>query len=146
MPIDTTPPVPDPEDAEYPAVLLITIESEEQATTRQLEFADRFERGEEVPHVLSFEHPSQLRKLFTDKRHEIVRAIDAEPPESLRQLAERLDRSHTEVAKDVNILADYGIVYFREHGRAKAPYIPYEEVRVEYDMLGDDSSHAPAPA
>ena len=107
MPIDdTTPPISDPTNAEYPAVLFITIESEEEATRRQLEFAERFERGEEIPHVVSFERPSQLRQLFTDKRQEVVRAIKAETPGSIHQLAERLDRNPAEVTNDMNLLAD----------------------------------------
>lgn len=70
------------------------------------------------------------------------------PPESIRALADRLGRGVKETAEDVNLLADYDIVYFEREGRAKQPYVPYETVKIEVEVtMGDESETAdPAPA
>lgn len=100
------------------------------ALERELEFAERFEQDKETPHLLNFENPSDLRKLLTERRLEVLRSINADPPESIRALADRLDRAASDVHEDVHLLAEYNIVYFEQDGRARAPYIPYD--RVEY--------------
>ncbi|KZN25299.1 hypothetical protein A4G99_01955 [Haladaptatus sp. R4] len=130
---------PTPEEAEYPELLLITADSQEKATEREIELAERFERGEQVPHLLNFDNPEDLRKLLTQRRLQVLRSIKNDPPMSLRRLAERLDRNPSEVVADVNLLAEYGIVYFREEGRAKAPFVPYEKITIEVDMLSAGS-------
>jgi predicted transcriptional regulator len=126
---------PRPDETTYPPLLLITADSQEIVTEREIEAAERFERGEQVPHVLNFENPEDLRKLLTHRRLEVLRTIKADPPESIRRLALQLDRNPAEVASDVNLLEEYGIIYFVENGQAKAPVVPYDEVRIEVSML-----------
>lgn len=127
--------VPGPEAVEYPSLLLITADPPERATERELELADRFAEGDAVPHTLNFEDPGELRKLLTARRLETLRSIHDDPPASIRALADRLGRNPSEVHDDVHLLADYGIVYFERDGRARAPYVPYDQVRIEVDML-----------
>lgn len=127
--------VPDPEEVEYPPLLLITADSPARATERELDLVDRFGEGEAVPHTLNFENPEELRKLLTTRRLEALRSIHDEPPTSIRDLADRLGRNPSEVHDDVHLLAEYGLVYFRQDGRARAPYVPYDQVRIEVDML-----------
>jgi predicted transcriptional regulator len=136
---------PRPNETAYPSLLLITADSQEVATEREIEAAERFERGEQVPHFLNFESPEDLRKILTQRRLEALRAIKANPPRSIRQLAERLDRNPAEVASDVNLLEEYGIVYVVENGQAKEPVVPYDEVRIEVSILGpNDGKRSPA--
>lgn len=73
-----------------------------------------FEKGEQPPHSVSFRSPEQLRKLLTPRWFEVLHSIKREPPESLRALSERLDRSPGDVFEDAQLLSDYGIVYFRK--------------------------------
>lgn len=134
---------PRPDEVEYPSLLLITADPQEIATEREIEAAERFEHGEEVPHFLNFESPEDLRKLLTQRRREVLRSIKNDPPESIRRLAERLDRNPSEVTSDVNLLEEYGIVYFVESGRAKAPVVPYDEVRIEVSMLRPSDGKQP---
>lgn len=54
-----------------------------------------------------------------------------DPPPSIQALADRLDRNYPEVHEDMELLADYGVVYYRETGRAKALVIPYKRVEIE---------------
>ena len=122
----------DPED--YPTVLRIT--SEPGATHREdaLDRLHRWEAGEEVPHVVNFQNPSDLRALLTDRRVEILRSIMSQRPDSIRQLAERLDRDVKSVHGDLQILADYDIVHFEQAGRAKRPFVPYESIEVSLEI------------
>lgn len=129
---------PHPETADYPELLLITADPSDVALERELELADQFKEDEETPHLLNFENPTDLRKLLTERRLEVLRSINATPPTSIRDLADRLGRAASDVHEDVHLLADYNIVYFEQDGRARAPYIPYERVKVEIDMLGPD--------
>ena len=72
-----------------------------------------------------------------------MRSIMTAPPDSISDLAERLDRNYSDVHGDVEVLADHDIVYFDTDGRAKKPVIPYERVRVDIEVVADaDSEHA----
>lgn len=57
-----------------------------------------------------------------------------QPPESIRALADRLDRDVHEVHDDLHLLAEYEIIHFKEARRAKKPYVPYDTVRIEVEF------------
>lgn len=126
--------VPGPDEIEYPSTLHITALAGETVREATLDRFDQWEQGEEVPHVVNFEEPSQLRALLTDRRIEILEEVMERPPESIRELADRLERDIHDVHDDLHLLAEYGIVYFREKGRAKQPFVPYETVRIEVEI------------
>lgn len=134
----------DPE--RYSAVLRITSEPERTHRQETLDRLDRWEAGEEVPHVINFENPSDLRALLTDRRIELLRSIMAERPDSIRQLAERLDRDVKSVHDDLQVLADYDIVHFEQAGRAKRPFVPYETIEVSLEISTSTSIDDAAPA
>lgn len=56
------------------------------------------------------------------------------PPESMRQLAERLDRPPSEVHGDVHLLADSGVFSIETAGRAKQPVVPYDRIVIEVEL------------
>jgi len=118
----------DPED--YPSVLRITSDSEQSHRQDALDRLDRWEAGEEVPHVVNFQNPSDLRALLTDRRVELIQSIMSERPESIRQLAKRLDRDVKSVHDDLQVLAGYDIVYFEQAGRAKRAFVPYDSIEI----------------
>lgn len=131
---------------DHPTVLRITAETEE---THRLDALDRLERwkaGEDVPHVINFQNPSDLRALLTDRRVELLRSIMAAKPDSIRQLADRLERDVKTVHDDLKVLAEYGIVHYEQAGRAKRPFVPYETIEVSLEISGpqtaDDSVSA----
>jgi predicted transcriptional regulator len=134
----------DPED--YPSVLRITSDSEEAHRQDALDRLDRWEAGEEVPHVINFENPSDLRALLTDRRVELLRSIMTDRPDSIRQLAERLDRDVKSVHDDLQVLVDYDIVHFEQAGRAKRPFVPYDSIEVSLEISTPTSADDTAPA
>jgi predicted transcriptional regulator len=137
-----------PEDVEYPSTLRITSKPFEDHKEGVLDRAERWEQGEEVPHVVNFQDASRLQHIITPRRLELIRSLMDEPAESIRALAARLDRDVRQVHDDLQILSEYRIVHFREEGGAKKPHVPYETVTIEVELsksLGDNTdSHASA--
>lgn len=125
---------PDPDEDAYPSTLRITSLPAEQAQAAAVERAERWEDGEAVPHVVNFEDRSRLRQLLTDRRMELLEEVMEHPPESIRALADRLDRDVHDVHDDLHLLAEYGIIHFTADGRAKKPHVPYDTVRIEVEF------------
>lgn len=114
----------------YPSMLRLTSETEASYRRDALDRLERWEDGEEVPYVINFQDPSDLRALLTDRRIALLRSIMRERPSSIRALATRVDRDLKSVHDDLQVLAEYDIVHFEEVGRAKQPFVPYETVEV----------------
>ncbi|QAU14539.1 transcriptional regulator (plasmid) [Halorubrum sp. BOL3-1] len=131
---------------DYPSVLRITSDSEQAHRQEALDRLDRWEAGEEVPHVINFQNPSDLRALLTDRRVELLRSIMAERPDSIRQLADRLDRDVKTVHDDLQVLAEYDIVHFEQAGRAKRAFVPYDTIEVSLEISTPHSADDAAPA
>lgn len=131
-------PRPPDDEVEYPAELRITTHSRERAQEAILDRVEQWEDGEEVPHTINFQDPSVLHKLFTERRLNLLQSVMTDPPDSIRALADRLDRGVSEVHDDVHVLNDLGILYFENGpGRRKRPRVPYERIQIELE-LGDN--------
>ncbi len=130
----------------YPPVLRITSEPERDHRRDAIDRLERWEAGETVPHVINFQNPSDLRALLTDRRVELLRSVMAEQPESIRGLADRLDRDVKTVHDDLQVLAEYDIVHFEPDGRAKRPFVPYETIKVSLEISTPGSADDAAPA
>jgi predicted transcriptional regulator len=137
-----------PEDVEYPSTLRIASQPFEEHKESALDRAERWEQGEEVPHVVNFQDASRLQRILTPHRLELVRSLMDAPAESIRDLADRLDRDVRQVHDDLQILSEYRIVHFREEGGAKKPYVPYDTVKIEVELTKSpgDASESPASA
>lgn len=136
----------DVDPADYPSVLRLTSESDESHRRGALDRLDRWESGEDVPHVINFENPSDLRALLTDRRVALLRSIMAEQPESIRQLADRVDRDVKSVHDDLQVLGEYDIVHFEQDGRAKRPFVPYVTIEVNLEISTPSGTDDVAPA
>lgn len=136
-----------PADVEYPSTLRITSKPFEEHKESTLERAERWEHGEEVPHVVNFQDASRLQRILTPRRLELVQSLMDKPGESIRELAERLDRDVRQVHDDLQLLSEYRIVHFREEGGAKKPHVPYDTVTIEVELTTSfgDASESPAP-
>ena len=126
--------------ADQPSTLMITARSVEAHNRDAIERAERWEAGEEVPRVINFQNPSDLRALLTDRRVELLQSVMAETAGSIRQLAERVDRDVKSVHDDLQVLADYDIVQFEQDGRAKRPFVPYEQIEVSLEISTPEPS------
>jgi predicted transcriptional regulator len=88
-------------------------------------FARKLDRGERVDPecIISFEDPQELLELITTAKMNIFKAVKSEPG-SIAEIARRLHRDRSAVTRDINKLADAGLVSvevrpFRGHGRMK---------------------------
>jgi len=72
--------------------------------------------------------------------------VTTERPDSIRQLADRLDRDVKTVHNDLQILADYDIVHFEHAGRAKRPFVPYDSIEVSLEISTSNPTDDAAPA
>jgi len=96
--------------------------------------------------VINFQNPSDLRALLTDRRIELLRSIMTKRPDSIRQLAERVDRDIKSVHDDLQVLVEYDIVHFEQSGRAKRPFVPYDSIEINLEISTPRSADDAAPA
>jgi predicted transcriptional regulator len=138
----------DPRDRPHPSVLRVTVESFEEMREDTLDAVDAVAEGEEQPAVVSFRTVGELRKILTDRRIELLRALMATDgaAESISALAEALDRDYRTVHDDVSLLADRGLLFIVEDGQSKRPYLPYERIHLDVELVGGLPGEEPAPA
>jgi predicted transcriptional regulator len=138
----------DPRDRPHPDVLRVTVESFDEMRGETFGAAEAVSDGEEQSAVVSFATVEELRKILTDRRIELLRVLMTTDgaAESISALAEELDRDYRTVHDDVSLLADYGVLFIVEEGRAKRPYLPYERIRLDVELVGKDAGEEPAPA
>jgi predicted transcriptional regulator len=86
--------------------------------------------------VLSFQDASALSRVFSPERIRIIQTVREKKPNSIRELARILKRSQPNVQKDVQDLADLGILELRsskDKGSKQAalvPFCPWDEFDV----------------
>lgn len=118
------------------SILKISAKSFEEFKEDSLEKIEEFEDEEDVPHSVSFEDPTKLRKVLTEKRIELIQFLMDNEVESMGELAKNLDRGLKEVGKDLNLLEEYNIVRIEKDGRAKRPFVPYERIEIDIGIEG----------
>lgn len=138
----------DPRNRPHPNVLRVTVEPFDEVREETLETVDTVADGEAAPAVVSFATVGELRKLLTDRRIELLRTLlnTDGAAESISALAETLDRDYRTVHDDVSLLSDYGLLSVVEEGRSKRPYLPYERIRIDVELVGNESNEEPTPA
>jgi len=102
---------------------------DEHRVERRKQMARALARGG-MNDVQVLSHESAARVL-TPKRRELVEVLRGETVESVRDLARHVERDKGQVSRDLEILAEHGVVDFEEEGRAKRPYLQHEHVVVE---------------
>ena len=135
-----------PDEIEYPSTLRITSKPFEESKENTLDRIDRWEQGEDVPHVVNFQDETRIQRVLTPRRLELIRSLMEAPAESIRDLADRLDRDIRQVHDDVQLLNEYRIVQFEEEGGAKKPFVPYETVTIEVELVSPSSEDAESSA
>ncbi|WP_435186960.1 hypothetical protein [Halobellus sp. EA9] len=138
----------DPRDRPHPSVLRVTVESFEEMREDTFDAVEAVGDGEEQPAVVSFRTVGELRKILTDRRIELLRALMATEgaAESISALAETLDRDYRTVHDDVSLLSDYGLLFLIEDGQSKRPFLPYERIRLDVEFVGRGAREEPTPA
>lgn len=138
----------DPRDRPHPSVLRLTVETFDELQDDALDVADAVSEGKEQPAIVSFATVADLRKILTDRRIELLQALLATngAAESISALAADLGRDYRTVHGDVSLLADYGVLFLIEEGQSKRPYIPYDRIHLDVELVSNDTREEPAPA
>jgi predicted transcriptional regulator len=124
--------------------LKIETQTWKDAKEKALEKARRFEEGEETTETdITFVEPSDVQRLLTPKRLELIQTLMSEEVGSIRELAEVLDRNPSEVHDDVHTLEEYGIIELREEGRAKKPVVPYDDIDINVSLSRENAVGVP---
>lgn len=138
----------DPRDRPHPDELRVTVASFDEAREDTLDAVETVAEGDAQPAVVTFATVGELRKILTDRRLELLQglmAIDG-AAESISALATELDRDYSTVHDDVSLLADYGLLFVVEDGQSKRPYLPYERIHLEVELVGRQPDDEPAVA
>lgn len=128
----------DPRDRPHPDVLRVTVEPFDDMQTGTFEATEAVAESESQPAVVSFATVDELRKILTPRRVELLQTlmhIDGAAG-SISALADILDRDYRPVHDDVTRLEDYGLVFIVQDGRSKRPYLPYERIHLDVDLVG----------
>lgn len=141
----------DPDEVTYPQTLRLTVREEASTEAALDALAERAEgaldrhaeTGESAPATRTFSDVADLRRLITARRLELIQSLLDGPADSISQLARRLDRNYSEVYNDVELLADYGIIYLRETETTTQPIIPYEEVTIDVTLTSHSQHDDP---
>jgi predicted transcriptional regulator len=138
----------DPRDRPHPDVLRVTVETFDEMREGTVDAINAVADGESPPAVVSFATVGELRKILTPRRIEMLRALmDTDgAAESISAVAEDLDRDYRTVHDDVTLLADYGLLFIVDEGQSKRPYLPYDRIHLDVELVGNEPSEEPAPA
>jgi len=138
----------DPRDRPHPDVLRVTVETFDRMREETLDAVEAVDEGESPPAAVSFATVGELRKILTDRRIELLRALvnTDGAAESITAVAENLDRDYRTVHDDVTLLADYGLLFIVDDGQSKRPYLPYNRIHLDVELVGDEPSEEPAQA
>lgn len=106
----------------------------EDAMKRTEENLEQAINGEENPVVVGFSNPERIRELLTPKRRELMQIVIQNNPGSISELSEKLDRDLKSVHRDLKTLEENKVIYFENENGRKKPVIPFESIKVEYDL------------
>lgn len=136
----------DPRNRPHPDVLRVTVETFDSMQENTIEAMEAAADGESQPAVASFATVTDLRKILTDRRLELLQSlIDTDgAAESITGLAEELERDYRTVHDDVSLLEDYGLLFIVDEGQTKRPYVPYERIHLDVELVGASGGEEPA--
>lgn len=138
----------DPRDRPHPDVLRVTVETFDEMREDTREAAEATGGDGSPPAVVSFATVSELRQILTDRRLELLQSLmDTDgAAESISALAETLERDYRTVHDDVTLLDEYGLLFIVDEGQSKRPYLPYERIYLDVELVGKSQGEEPAPA
>ncbi len=94
----------------------IEIKSKQDANAELFKMAKNFDskkKNQKIKNQTYFESLAVVRKVLTDKRLEVWRAIRDNKPSSITELANELERDFRAVHRDVLILSKIGLIQMK---------------------------------
>jgi predicted transcriptional regulator len=78
-----------------------------------------------------FSNLKEMRRVLTEKRVELLKAVKDKKPQSLYVLAKMLDRDLKNVLQDVEYLRELGIIDVEHAGDKKIPFVHFDKISFE---------------
>lgn len=125
--------------------LEVRLDSDEQHS-ELLEDIRALERGEEVEerHVLILDTEKELQRLLSPSNLALLRAIRHHEPESMRGVADLVDRDFKQVHRNLTELDALNVIDLQEDGRSKRPVVRFDEIDIELSLDANDTDAATA--
>lgn len=86
------------------------------------------EAGFEDIHLLQ---RATAERVLTEKRIELLRAVETESVESVRELSRIVDRDVGRVSEDLKVLYEAEVINYEQNGRAKRPVLAHDNIFVQ---------------
>lgn len=120
--------------------LLVTIESVDDARRAGRDEIEALKRGESTdqPDTISFVDMQSLFETFNPLTIELLKAINAQNPESIRETARLVERDVKNVHTELSELARLGVIRFEKEGRGKRPVFPYDRLQFDVPFSSDE--------
>lgn len=108
----------------------------------------KFEKGEVTDILLTLEKKGyddvlvlgsqQFMSAFTTRRKEIIETIRNNPPLSVTELADKVDREKSAVSRDLGDLYEHNIIDFEVKGRNKYPVLKHDMILAKPIILDNE--------
>lgn len=124
-----------------PTTLRIRVESTEQFHDEVLDDLEALEAGEvtEDKYVVSLPDEQALSRVFNERNLQLIRTVADEEPASMRETARLVGRDIKEVSRNLNELAQLGVVRLEDEGRSKRPVVWYDEIDLTVSVHSDST-------
>lgn len=120
--------------------LRIGIMSREEYKARTIAIArGTYKPGREEPKIW-FESLQSLAQVLSTENRELLRIIEEQKPESLRQLEEATGRKRSNLSRTLKTMAQYGIVDLVRKNRSVRPQVKATSFRVEFGLINQSSA------
>lgn len=74
---------------------------------------------------------STAQQVLTEERERLLKEIENDDVESVRDLARRVERNVSIVSRDLDVLYEADLIEFEHDGRKKKPVLAHENVLIE---------------
>ncbi|MBI5026339.1 MAG: HTH domain-containing protein [Nitrospirae bacterium] len=97
------------------------------------EVFEKLSRGEHVQKktAIYFSNLKEMRKVLTERRLELLKAIKDKKPVSVYELAKMVGRDIKNVLQDIAYLQELGLVEITETKDKKVPRVDYDKIAFE---------------
>jgi predicted transcriptional regulator len=111
----------------------IEIRSLDNALKEAGEVFEKLSKGETVQKktAIYFNNLKEMRKVLTEKRLELLKAIKDKKPASVYELAKMVNRDIKNVLQDLSYLQELGLVEITETRDKKIPHVGYDKIALE---------------
>ena len=111
----------------------IEIRSLDNALREAGEVFEKLSKGETVQKktAIYFNNLKEMRKVLTEKRLELLKAIKDKKPASVYELSKMVNRDIKNVLQDISYLQELGLVEITETKDKKIPHVEYDKIALE---------------